>query len=299
MRRLLLIILFFAGMPFLYAQGQMKEFFSVDNNDHFDKINLSLGATSGTCVIKPSGYFDAVSIFGTEKNYRAYQPVFKNEVKNRISVIDFNLGNPGGPAVSKSLSSRMFGGNICRSNNWNILLSDKKPLRLKLKYVVGEADVDLSGLPVENLHIKSGNASVNVGYFSGQQNPLEMDTIHVAVDMGSLQLNRINLARARQINAQVGFGSLLLDFNDDQLICGSKVSARVGAGSMEIALPENDYPVVVRINDSPLCRIDLPKTFRKIADNVFANHLYQSDSPQMISFDLDVTLGYISFVSNR
>lgn len=286
----------FAGMPGRTVFGQMNEFFSVKNNDRFDKINLTLAATSGICSVKPSSYVEAVRIFSSEKNLES-KPIFKTEIKSRVKMVAFRVDNAQGLAMGKTLSSRIFGDNICKKNKWNVLLSDCKPLDLNLSYVVGEANVDLSGLPVENLKIKSGNADVRIDYLSGQYSPLEMDTLRVHVDMGSLEIKRVNLGRPRQVEAKVGFGKLRLDFGSDPALCSSDISASIDAGSMEIAIPDNVYPTLIRINNSPLCHIKLPKSFRKIGDNLYANHAYSPNSDNLVTFDLNVSLGYISFVS--
>lgn len=295
MWRQLLVIFYFTGMPFFAVFGQSKEYFSVKNNDRYDKIKLTLAATSGVCYVKPSSYFDAIRIFGSDKNLEN-SPLFKTEIIRRTKMVDFSVETTQGAAMGKALSSRIFGDNICRKNKWNVLLSDDKPLDLNLNYVVGEANVDLSGLPIENLKIKSGNADVRIDYLSGKYSPLEMDTMRVEVDMGSLAINRVNLGRAKQVEAKVGFGKLRLDFGSHPARCSSNISASVDAGSMEIAFPDNTSPAIIRINNSPLCHIKLPQSFRKIGNNIYANHAYAPDCENLVTFDLNVSLGYISFV---
>jgi hypothetical protein len=283
-------------IPFCDAFGQMKEYFSLKNNDRFDKLDLTLTATSGTCLIQPSRYHEVISIYGFE-NQDTFNPNFESKMVDRVHVINFDVQNLQQGGMGKVLSSRIFGANPCRNNNWNIYLSDLKPLNLNLNYVVGEAEVDLSGLPVENLKITTGNAKVRIGYASELYNPVEMDSFFVKVDMGSLHVHQLNLSKAREIVAEVGVGKLFLDFSNPHIICQSNVSAKVGAGSMEIYLSEKETPILIKVNNSPLCHIKMPRSFKRIGKDIYANDLYSPGADHLISFDLDVALGHITFIS--
>ena len=53
---------------------------------------------------------------------------------------------------------------------------------------------------------------MKVGYLSKVQNKMEMDTFLVNVDLGDVEIERIEMARAKNILAEVGFGSLVLQF---------------------------------------------------------------------------------------
>jgi hypothetical protein len=94
--------------------------------------------------------------------------------------------------------------------------------------------------------------------------------------------------------AEVGFGNILLDFSDKPLVTFD-VKGSVGAGNMIIILPDDDYPVLVKINESWLCSVNLNKGLKKIAPNTFANASYTSNSKNPITFDLDVSMGKITF----
>ena len=67
-----------------------------------------------------------------------------------------------------------------------------------------------------------------------------MDTFMVSVDLGDVEIERLSLARAKNILAEVGFGSLVLSF-DELPQRASEIWARVGAGSLEINLPTEEH----------------------------------------------------------
>jgi hypothetical protein len=98
--------------------------------------------------------------------------------------------------------------------------------------------------------------------------------------------------------ADVGFGNMLLDF-DQKAITTQRVIGSVGAGNLIIGLPSEGTPVVVTINDSWLCSINLCKSLKKIGENKFANEAYNKSTKGALSFDLDVSMGKIVFKEPR
>ncbi|HCR54176.1 MAG TPA: hypothetical protein DIW27_07165, partial [Cytophagales bacterium] len=156
------------------------------------------------------------------------------------------------------------------------------------------ANIDLSGLSIQQLKIKTGSADVNVFYGSGIENKIEMDTFFVKVDMGSLNVRQLNLARSHVVMADVGFGNILLDFSD-RPTNSNHVKGSVGAGNLVILLPGPEIPVMVKINNSWLCSLDMCKSLKKIGENTFVNSAYSKGKTNALTFDLDVSLGKIVF----
>ena len=66
------------------------------------------------------------------------------------------------------------------------------------------------------------------------------------MDLGDVEIERIEMARAKNILAEVGFGSLVLHFEDTPEN-PSDIWARVGAGNLIVDLPEEDLPIIVRM----------------------------------------------------
>jgi hypothetical protein len=173
-------------------------------------------------------------------------------------------------------------------------LTNAKPYALELSYGVGTANVDLSGLAISKLKIVSGSADVNVHYLSGMENQIDMDTFYVKVDLGSVNVKNLGLARTKYLMADVGFGNMTLDFTEKPVI-SNYIKGSVGAGNLVIILPKNGTPVSVKIHDSWLCSVKLPATLKKGADNTFTTDNYTKDSKEALTFDLDVSMGNIIF----
>jgi hypothetical protein len=119
-----------------------------------------------------------------------------------------------------------------------------------------------------------------------------MDTFFVKVEVGSVNVKQLHLAKSQVILAEVGFGNLSLDFSGKPLV-SNKVKCSVGAGNLEIGLPSPEVPLLVKVSDSWLCSIQLSKSLKKIGDNKYANGAYAQSPKNALMFDLDVSMGKI------
>jgi len=188
----------------------------------------------------------------------------------------------------------MFGEERADNRIWKMYLTDSKPYDLVLEYGVGNAHVDLSGLAIRKLKINTGSADVNIGY-SSLENKVNMDTLSVKVDLGSLNVQNINMSRARYTAADVGFGNMTLDFSASPPLVTNHIVGSVGAGNLTIILPSTQTPVLVRINDSWLCSVKIPEGLKKIRPDTFANAAYSENAQNALIFNLDVSMGSIVF----
>ena len=283
------------GFAGLSSYGQIKKHYTVENKDSFDKVNLTLSGGSGTCYIRPTPNNNPVNIYGTSDS-EAYKPQCESILEQRVQKVNVNfVEGKMEQSVSKKVSFNVFNNEgASDENQWHVYLSKKKPVNLNLNYGMGNAYVDLSGLSIEKLDIATGSANVNIGYISGQYNQMEMDTFCIKVDLGELEARQVTLSNAKTIIADVGFGSLYLDFTNRSKV-SSTVNATVGAGNLVVNANESINPMIIYINDSPLCRFKIPKSFTEIRKNVFVNNQYDQDAENLITFNIDVTMGNIIF----
>jgi hypothetical protein len=274
--------------------GQVKKQFTVDNQENCKTVDLSLRAKTGNCFIRSSQTSELLNIYSNQ-NLEEYAHSFSNEVKNAVCFVKLALEQEGQKGVSQKISYQVFGGEE-RNNDkfWKVYLTEAKPYSLNLDYGLGNANVDLSGLAIKRLKINTGSADVNVAYASGLENKVEMDTFFVKVDLGSLNVRQLNLSRSKVVIAEVGFGNIFLDFSNTPEV-NPKVKGSVGAGNMVILLPDESVAVMVKISDSWLCSINLPKSLKKISTNTFGNDAYARNQKDALTFDLDVSMGKIIF----
>ena len=275
--------------------GQVKKQFSVEEKEKCDRVELSIKAKTGNCFIRPSQNGEILNVYSNQ-DLENYAHTLTNEVKNKICKINLALKQEAMRGVGEKISYQVMGSEVTSPSDkfWKIYLTDDKPYSLDLSYGLGNANVDLSGLSISRLKIKTGSADVNVGYINGLENKVDMDTFFVKVDMGSLTVKNINLSRSKMVLAEVGFGNILLDFSDKPLV-RYKVKGSVGAGNMLILMPSDEVPVLVKVNESWLCSVNLSKGLKKVGANTFANASYGKNPKDAITFDLDVSMGQITF----
>ncbi|MEO1050629.1 MAG: hypothetical protein AAFX87_08375 [Bacteroidota bacterium] len=282
-----------------YTSGQIKKHFSVDNSEDFEEVNLSFKVKAGTCYIKPNHHTNkALDVYGNQ-DVNAYSHSFNKNIADRACELMLHLDGGSGGGLSSSISHHMFGNKRDESDElWKVYLAENKPYNLNLNYGTGSAHIDLSGLSVSNLKVHTGSADVKIGYFSGFENQISMDTFYVKVDLGSVKVVNLSQSNSKHVVADVGFGNLVLDFQDE-LTSDSDVKASVGAGNLYVVLPDEDIPVKVRINNSFLCGMTLSKSFRKIDDHTYVNSTYSEDADNKLFFDLDVSVGNIIFKEKK
>ncbi len=282
-----------AALTCSVSLAQFKQFYSVSDDGTFDAITFTLNATSGSCYIKSDADRLPLNIYGNP-DFEKINPNFQSWVENRTNFVNLDLEDYNTSGFSKIISYNVFGPDKKDKNFWKIYLSNKKEYSLNLNYGIGMADVDLTGVPLKNLNIRTGRADVTVDYSQDLSNLIEMDTFYVKVDMGSLEARKMQLYRASTIITDIGFGNVTLDFSDVPEK-RSSIEAMVGAGNLEVLLPKENAPVIIYINNSPLCSIKLAKGFEEIDDNVYVNMDYSSSAESLLTFNVDVALGNVSF----
>lgn len=275
------------------AFSQLKRFYMVKDSPSFDTLDFYLKATATNCLIKQSDDDkDPLAIYGNP-DLEKINPSFKSKVYNntcyaKLELDEYNSSSFGDRftfAMSRSSEENDF---------WKVSFSEDKTYRLNLNYGFGNADVDLTGSPIQRFKLRSGSADILVGYDEDNMNPIEMDTFFVKADFGSIVAKHMELARAKNVITKIGFGNVLLDF-EKGVTSKCKVDASVGAGNLEVLLPRENTPVIVYVRDSPLCSIKLTKDFEEVENNVYVNQAYTVDSENLLTFDVDVALGQVQF----
>lgn len=292
----ILFLLAILGAVGMEGLAQTKKHFTVKGNESCEKIYFSLKASSGTCEIRTRMGELPINIMG-HHNEEYITSDFGEQMEGKTLHAWLNLKDNGKEGFGSKLS-KIFGKKTTDTENyWNIYFTDYRPYTLDLNYGVGKAYIDLSDIAVENCRITSGNAHVKVGYLSKVQNRTEMDTMIVSVDLGDVEIERIDLARAKNILAEVGFGNLTLDF-DEQPSMSSSIWARVGAGNLTINLPKDNVPVLVRMKDTSYRKFKVPEGFEKVSDNVFVSSSYTNEAENMLIFNIDLSMGSVIFNTN-
>lgn len=288
-------ILIYLSIYGSYAQD--KRHYHVLQEGNEKKAILQVNASAVNCRIQATAKPHVVSVYGYPHSSK-FHPVSHSKSEDNTQQVTLNFEDSSPANLSTSISSSMlssFSEKEQLEKPWYIYLAKNVPYELSLNYGMGSSSVDLSGIAVENLKVKTGSASLKIGYASSRPNDVVMDTFYTRVDLGTLQLDHLNLARARNVIADIGFGKLSMQFSDN-LPDPSQVKASVGAGSLSVSFANINNPVIIHVSDSPLCRVTMPSKFKKIEKNTFVNEFYEESADNILSFDIDVSIGNVEFL---
>ncbi len=290
MLRIVLASVFTLSLTLCFSQ--LKKFYTLKESVSFDTVAFRLEATTGNCFMKASDE-GPLSIYGNP-DLEKINPSFKSKVTGRTCKVDLDLEEFRSSSLGDGILLAMLRTEESQNNFWKILFDTEKVYHLDLSYGFGNADVDLSGTSVQNFKVRSGSADISVNYNNGEANKIEMDTFWVKTDMGSISAKHLELAKAKYVKANVGFGRAMLDFSaTSDRKC--TIDASVGAGSLEVFLPGNHVPTIIYMKESPLCGLRIANGFEEVEKNVFVNMSYQADAQNLLIFNVDVAMGNVAF----
>ena len=276
------------------AEAQEQHFFAVDDHPDIQRLVVLLNSRQSQGSILPAE-ISALAEF--ECRYAGVMtPLVEQPKLTGTKILHLNMDELSAAQMSGLSNTSWFAGYRSAGQDWKLHLSEQKPLDLHLNYATGKAEIDLSGLPVNRFNLSSGSADIVLHYASGRPNPMEMDSLHLNVDWGSIHTKNLHLSNARHILADVYVGKLYMDFS-----CAvekpATITAGVGAGRIEVILPGGSTPVRIRLNDSPLCRVSIPDSFVRTDKSTFVYPAANSSENYMLDFVIDVAMGTVRFRS--
>ena len=277
--------------------AQESKHFRIEQSNTYQTITLNYSASSGVCYLAQGDSDDPIAIYSS-RDIDEFNHTFDKKLIGENLEVDLSLDEKNNESFSQSISNKMFDKSKPEDNIWKLILAEDIPYSLNLSYGIGSAFIDLAGLSVTNLDIKTGSADVNIGYLNSMPNNIDMETMSIKVDLGNVNVRQINLANVRNVTAEVGFGNMLLDFAE-QADEPCKVQASVGAGTLEILIPRANTPIIIRVKESMLCDVKLTKSFIEIEENVYTNTAYSKNASDLLEFDVDVSFGTIIFKEKR
>ena len=289
----------FAGMVCvsLTVPAQESKHFRVEHSSKYQTVTLDYSASTGTCYLAQGDQQDPVAVYSA-RDIDDFNHSFNRQQEGNTLKVSLSLDEKNTESFSQSISNKVFAKTKPEDNIWKVMLAREVPYNLNLTYGIGEAYIDLSGLSVASLKVKTGSADVHVGYLNGRPNTIPMENMVIRVDLGNVKVRQLYLANVRNINAEVGFGNMLLDMAEP-MHRPCNVHASVGAGTLEILIPRDGTPVIIKIKESMLCDVRLTKSFTETGDNVFTNTAYSASARDALEFEVDVSFGTIIFKEKR
>jgi hypothetical protein len=123
-----------------------------------------------------------------------------------------------------------------KAGDLQLALARDVPLDLSMELGAVEADVDLSGLMVERLHLEIGASETTVRFDT--LNRAHMRSLDMNVGAASVHAERLGNANTQDMQVKIGVGSADLDFGGDWK--GEiELSTQVALGSVTLRVPRD------------------------------------------------------------
>ncbi|WP_200974570.1 hypothetical protein [Echinicola sp. 20G] len=291
LNKLCLFVFFALGVSCM-ANAQIVKEFTVEEKSGFDLVQLNFSSYKGVSQVNKMYSSKAVMIHSHLSKVNIL-PDFEYNIENRVLHANLNHNNVENESFGKNLSSKLFAtseGDF--DHTWEVGLSDSYVYDLNFHFGIGKATVDLSNLKVKRCKIKTATADVALNYMGKSSNPIEMDTMMVKVNMGTVEGVNVAHANADHLIFDVNYGKINLDFDEvSRRKKPCNISTTVGAGSVYIKLPSPQYPYLVKIKSTAMCRTSLPNYLSDMGEKVYASKGYEENASDLITFEIDVSVG--------
>ena len=275
------------------TDAQILRHFEVEEQSGINMVRLDFSSYKGVSHINRS-YHGVPLYVDAELGKVNILPSFTHSLTDGVLSAQLEHKNVESESLSKNLSYRLFSsGDDDFDHKWEVGLDPNYLYDLHFQFGIGKARLDFSNLPVSNCIVKTASADVFLNYASQVSNSVSMDTLAVAINMGSVYANDLHFSNAELLMFDVNYGSVNLTFNDT-MAGRSQIHTMVGAGSVNIKLPPKDLPYLIKIKSTAMCRTKVPFNLKKIADKTYVSKGYNKEAKNLMVFLIDVSVGSVS-----
>ncbi len=286
----LLIFLIIGAIGQLNAQ--ISKEFQVEEKTGYHLVHLDFNVYKGVSDIKRRQGDQPIHILSHLSKVNIL-PAFSHEIKDHVLSAYLSHRNVESENLGKSLSYKLFASDSEDfDHKWAVSLSSNYLYNLNFNFGIGKAYLDLSYLPVSTCKIKTASADVILDYSKKIANSVTMDTMLVSINMGSLDGSNINFSNAKEMFFEINYGSLNLTFSEP-MPEGSNIQATVGAGKVNLDLPENQ-PYRIKIKSTPMCRTYIANHIKDIGDKTYVSKNYKEGAENLMTFTIDVSVGSVT-----
>jgi len=287
----LLIGLVFCG--FLSGMAQITKEFKVDHKQGFNLVYVDFNVYKGVTEIMRKQGPEPIWM-ESELSKVNILPSFSYEIKDKVLYAQLVHKNVESENLGKSLSHKLFSSsNDDFDHLWHVGLNSNYLYSLHLNFGIGLAKIDLAHLPVSNCIIKSASADIHLDYSRPYANSVKMDTMSVSLNMGTIEGKQLSLTNAKQMFFDVNYGTINLDLSK-KISEPTKIHATMGAGKVNITLPDESQAYIIRIKSTPMSRTYVPKNLREIGNKTYVSRSYHEKASNIMDLTIDVSVGSIS-----
>jgi hypothetical protein len=153
-------------------------------------------------------------------------------------------------------------------NRLLLRLSPEIPVELDTSNGVGECNLNLSGMKLRSLILKSGVGETTLNML--ESNPISCEQVEISSGVGELELVGLGNLSFEELEFRGGVGEATLDFTGDWETIG-EIDIQVGVGGVSLLLPRN-LGAEIRASKTFISEIDLPD-FTKKGNTYFSDNI--------------------------
>jgi hypothetical protein len=292
MLKKLCLILFWVLLGAMPGQAQLVKEYKVSERKGFDLVKLHFSTYKSLTQLKRVQSLDPIYIHGHLQKSNIL-PDFSYSLSDNVLNTYLIHKNIESDNLGKSITSKLFNSDPGFEHSWDLGLASGYLYDLDFNLGMGKADFDLAQIPVATFKVKSASADVNISYGNFTPNQVEMDTLLVILNMGSVAVQNANFTNARKMIFEVNYGSIDLNFSDG-MGASSQVIAAVSGGTVYVKLPPDKFPYRIKLKTTPMCRTKLPNSLRSLEKGVYVSKGYNASDPKLLELILDVGVGSLT-----
>ncbi len=292
MLKKLCLLLFWIMVVAIPSQAQFVKEYKVTERKGFELVYLNFTSYKSFTQLKRVMTSDPIYVHGHLLKSNIL-PDFNYSVHDNFLDVNLVHKNVESDNLGKSITSKLFSDNTDFDHTWDVGLGSNFLYDLDFNLGVGKATFDLSQIPISQLKIKSASSDVEIHYGSDVPNQVEMDTLLVTLNMGTVEIQKANYANAKILIIEVSYGKIDLNYSGG-LASSSQVIAAISGGSIYLKLPPDSNPVKIRIKKNPMCRTIFPKYLKAIDKETYVTRGYKSSDPRLLELILDVGVGSVT-----
>lgn len=292
MLKKLCLLVFWIMVGAVPVQAQFVKEYRVTERKGFEMVYLNFSSYKSVTQLKRMISPDPIYIHGHLQKSNIL-PDFKFSIHDNKLEAKLVHKNVESDNLGKSITSKFFSDNTDFDHSWDLGLGSNFLYQLDFNLGMGRADFDLSQIPISQLKVKSASADVGIRYGNLSPNPVEMDTLLVTLNMGTVEIQHANFTNARKMIIEVNYGKIDLNYSEG-MAGPCQVIAAVSGGSIHLKLPPDSTPVKIRMRTSPMCRTIIPKNLKSINKETYITKGYKASDPKLLELILDVGVGSIT-----
>ncbi len=202
--------------------------------------------------------------------------------------IDYSIINRTGKLEVKTASNDddHFDWNKKSTNTIKTLLPTSVPVNLELEFGMGEANIDLTELMINELTLDIGMGTLELTI--NEANTEICKDLTIETGLGNFAGTGIGLLRPESISIEVGLGDAKIDLSDP-IDHDVDIEIEVSLGDVELILPDN-VNIVAKVHEHFLSDVDLEDLVKK--RNKYVSSKWDDGRPT-IMLDISVGVGSI------